>query len=99
MRAGTARLRYAQGNVTRAAGHVQHLETPGTARRVDHGDEIILPQSVQPGRHQIVHLIITIGYPRKDLIDEPLLVFCRHFPEAEIDAVLRLPSCCHGAEL
>ena len=84
-RAGAARFDHPERHVPGSAGHVQQKEWPTFPRRVDRGDERILPGPVQPARHQIVHQVVAPRHPAKNVVDQPLLVRGRDVAETEID--------------
>ena len=43
-------------------------------RRVDRGDQRVLPGAVQPAGHQVVHQVVAAGTGMEDVVDPPLLV-------------------------
>ena len=53
-------------------------------RRVDSGDQRILPGAMQPERHQVVHQIVAARDAAEDVVDQRLLVRKRHLARAEI---------------
>ena len=63
------------------------MEGLRSARRIEHGDEIVLPQPVQAARHQIVHLVVAFGDLGEDLVDQALLFVFAHPAETEGDVL------------
>ena len=55
----------AERDVAGAAGNVEQLERRFAARRIEHGDEVALPQPVQATRHQVVHQVVAPGDGRQ----------------------------------
>jgi hypothetical protein len=66
-----------KGDVAGAAGHVQHLECPVRLRRVEQGDEVVLPKPVKTAGHQVVHLVIAGRHLGEHLVHQALaVIFC-----------------------
>jgi hypothetical protein len=95
-----ARLDHAEGDVAGAAGKIEQRERPRArlhfvrrrgprARRIDGGDERVLPGAVKSARHEIVHQVVTARHAVKNVVDQRLLVLERHLPEAEIGMFAR----------
>jgi hypothetical protein len=59
-------------------------------RRIDRGDQRVLPGAMQPERHQVVHQVVAPRHAAKYVVDQRLLVAKRHLPGAEVSGV------CHG---
>jgi len=55
-----------------------------SARRIDGGDQRILPGAMQSERHQVVHQIIAACDAAEDVVHQRLLVTERHLARAEI---------------
>ncbi len=72
----------AEGDVTGAAGDVENPIVLA-ARRVERRDHRILPDSVQPGRHHVVHDVVAFGDLVEDVVDERLLLARADFAETE----------------
>ena len=54
------------------------------SRRVDRGDQRVLPGAMQPARHQVVHQVVAPCHRVEDVVDQRLLVVERHLAEAEM---------------
>ena len=63
----------AEGDVAGASGHVHEPVGRAMGGR-EPGNHRILPNPVQPARHQIVHDVVALGDPVEDLVDAPLLL-------------------------
>ena len=85
-------LQHREGDIARAAGHVEMMERP-VLGRVDRGQERALPGPVQAARHQVVHQVVAVGDLVEDVVDLGLLLGELHRLEAEMGGV---GSCCHG---
>ena len=88
-RAGAARLGDAERHVAGAAGDVEQRERPAVKgrtfrRRIDRGDQHVLPGAVQAARHQVVHQVVALRHAVEHAVDHRLLVGERHPAEAEI---------------
>jgi hypothetical protein len=79
-----ARIDDAKGNVTGAAGKIQHMEMPLAFGRIDRRHQRVFPRAVQAARHQVIHQVVAAGDRMKDVVDAPLLVLKGHAPIAEI---------------
>ena len=73
----------ADGDVAGAAGDIEQPERRAAARRLDHGDEVVLPQPMQAAGHEIVHEVVAAGDGREDAVDEALALAFGHVAEAE----------------
>ena len=62
-----AGVQHAKGHVPGAAGDVESVEGPGS-RRVQAGDEGVLPGPVQPAGHQVVHEVVAARHGAEDLV-------------------------------
>ena len=54
-------VEHAEGDVAGAAGDIEQRErrgSPAWRRRIDRGDQRVLPGAVQPARHQVVHQVV-----------------------------------------
>ena len=56
-------------------------------RRIDRGDQRVLPGAVQPGRHQVVHQVVALRHLVEDVVDQRLLLAERHLAKAEMGVV------------
>ena len=56
-------------------------------RRIDRGDQRVLPGAMQPGRHQVVHQVVAPRHLVEHVVDQRLLVAERHLAEAEMGVV------------
>src|SRR6186997_2338504 len=83
----TACVDDAEGDVTGAAGEIEHTEVPLSLWRVDRGHQRIFPRAMQATRHQVVHQVVAAGHRMKYVIDTPLLVLERHALIAEMSLV------------
>jgi hypothetical protein len=54
------------------------------ARRFQRGQQRLLPEPVQPRRHQVVHQVVTARDLVEDVVDLGLLLGKRHGLEAEM---------------
>ncbi len=84
LRARAARPGNAERHVACAAGEVEQRERPLAFRRVDGGDQHVLPGAVQAARHQVVHQVVALGHAVEHAVDHRLLGGERHPAEAEI---------------
>jgi hypothetical protein len=68
------------------AGASRHVEMakPRPSRRIEHGDEPVLPESMQAGRHQVVHDVVAPGHLLEHVVDPGLLVVETNVLEAEM---------------
>ena len=78
-----AALDHAQRDVAGAAGDVEQRKRP-VLRRIDRGDQRVLPGPMQPERHQIVHQVVAARDAVEHVVDQRLLVLKRHLPGAEM---------------
>ena len=58
-------------------------EATRAPRRLERGDQRILPGAVQPARHEVVHQIVALRHLAKHIVDQRLLLAERHPLEAE----------------
>ena len=84
LRAGAAGLHDAHGDIAGAAGDVEQMEGAIALRRVDGGDQNVLPGAMQPARHQVVHQVVAARDLVEYVVDQPLLVGEGHLAEAEM---------------
>src|SRR5262249_14084610 len=60
-RAGAARVRYPKSHVACTAGEIEQRKRPVVLWRVYCRYQCVLPGTVQPARHQVVHEVVTAG--------------------------------------
>ena len=84
-----AGVQHAEGHVAGAAGDVEMAEGP-RSRRVQAGDERVLPGPVQAAGHQVVHEVVAARHGAEDLVHPALLVAERHDLGAEMREVVGL---------
>ena len=63
----------AERDVAGAAGDVE-MAKGAMPRRVQLGDEHVLPDPVQTRRHQVVHQVVAVGDLVEDVVDQTLLL-------------------------
>ncbi len=95
-RAGPAGLDHAERDVAGTAGEIEHGEFLLGARRIDRGDQRVLPGPVQPARHQVVHQVVAPRHRMEHAIDHALLVGERHGLLAEMGLIARVLAAGHG---
>ena len=79
-----ARRDHPERDVAGAAGDVEQRERPFVARRIDGGDQRVLPGAVQAARHQVVHQVVAARDAAEHVVDQRLLVGERHGAVAEM---------------
>jgi hypothetical protein len=79
-----ARIDDAKGNITGAAGKIEHMEIPLAFGRIDRRHQRVFPRAVQAARHQVIHEVVATGDRMKHLVDAPLLVLEWHALIAEM---------------
>ena len=89
---GAARLHDAEGDVAGAARDIEQGERPVALRRVERGDQRILPGAVQPAGHQVVHQVVAARDLVENVVDQPLLFGERHLLVAEMGVGRRRPG-------
>ncbi len=92
-RAGPARRDDAERDVAGAAGDVEEPERLLAARRVDGGDQRVLPGAVQAARHQVVHQVVAPRHRPEDVVHQPLFGVEVDGLEAEMGVAAGF---CHG---
>ena len=90
LRRSAARSGNAEGDIACPPGDVDVPEGP-RLRGVEHVDEPILPQPMQPAGHEIVHQVVARGHVMEDLIDATLLLGQRHRGKAEMGLFHAVP--------
>ena len=83
-----AGLHHAEGDVAGAAGEIEQGEVPVALRRIDRGDQRVLPGAMQPARHQVVHQVVAARNRMEHVVDHALLVGQGHGAFAEMGLVL-----------
>jgi hypothetical protein len=71
----------AERDVAGTAGHVQHTP-PGAPRRVEPRHHGVLPDAMEPCRHEVVHQIVAAGDAMEHIVDQPLLLVRPDLPVA-----------------
>ncbi len=81
---GPRRPHDAERDIAGATRHIEVMPGRGRARWHQPVDEVVLPEPMQPARHDVVHHVVAIGDAGEDLIDEALALVLGNRLETEI---------------